>query len=404
MMLPAGTKVPDHVVIIPDGDRRWARSKGLSASEGHRVGIENLVRLAQTCRDWGIHTVSSWGLSTENWRERPKEEVDFLMKGIAGAVDRYLKDMQEEGVRFVHIGRKDRLPKFLLDKLAMAEKATLNNSKHVFNVGLDYNGWDEIVRATQKIAASGVASETIDRKLVEKNLDTADQPYPYVDLYIRTGGEQRTSGFMMWQTDYAEYYWELDHFPSFTSEKLREAVLDYSRRRRRFGGNDAEEHMKFNPKVVADLEIKWQHALAMEQNERFRDLMIRYVKEHYGLSKELAKTAGLNMARAVMYGKQENWHEARGALVGLYGIVKKTLNLAFEPEVVANVEVNLWKGEQTEEDMKQLLAEKFRFSNFQASKSAHLAYLANREVVRKNWDIARLYMERFYQALKERVA
>lgn len=404
LVLPIGTKVPDHVVIIPDGDRRWARSKGLSASEGHRAGIENLVRLAQTCRTWGIHTVSSWGLSTENWLERPKDEVDFLMKGIAGAVDHYLAEMQKEGVRMVHLGRKDRLPKFLLDKIAYAEEATGKNTKHVFNVGLDYNGWDEIVRATQRIAASGVDAGSIDRKLIEKNLDTAGQPYPYVDLYIRTGGEQRTSGFLMWQADYAEFYWEVDHFPAFTPEKLREAVLDYSRRRRRFGGNDAEEHLKFNPKLVADLEVKWRHALSLGEDEHFRDLVIRYVREHYGLSKELAKTAGLNLARAVVHGKQENWVEAKQALVGLYGIVQKTLKLAFEPEMVANFEVDLWRGGQTEEEMKHLLAEKFRFSNFQAAKSAHLAHLANAEVVKKNWVKAKWYMEKYYQALKERVA
>ena len=117
---------------------------------------------------------------------------------------------------------------------------------------------------TQKIVESGVTPEKIDRKMIDKNMDTSDQPYPYVDLYIRTSGEQRTSGFMMWQADYAEFYWESDYFPDFTPEKLKEAVLDYSRRRRRFGGNDTEEHFKFDPKMVAGLELQWQHALNLK--------------------------------------------------------------------------------------------------------------------------------------------
>ena len=401
--LPKGTKVPNHVVIMPDGDRRWARARGLSVSEGHRAGIENLVKLAKTCRDWGIHTVSAWGLSTENWQDRPKDEVEFLMRGITQATDVYLHEMGEEGVRMVHLGRKDRLPDYLLKKLAYAEEQTRNNTRHVFNVGLDYNGWDEVVRATQKIVASGVKPEKIDRKLIDSYMDTADQPYPYIDLYIRTSGEQRTSGFMMWQADYAEFYFEPSYFPDFSAEKLREAVLDFSRRRRRFGGDDAEKHLGFNPAVVADLEVRWRHQLSIGEKEKFRDLVVRYVKEHYGLSKGLAKEAGLAMARALVYGQEKDWDKAKEALEGLYGILQKTLKLAFEPEVIARIEIDLWKH-GSEEGLREYLAEKFRFSTFQAAKSAHLAYLANAEVTKKNWEKAKWYMERFYQALKERVA
>lgn len=404
LTLPVGTKVPNHVVIIPDGDRRWARSQGLSASEGHRAGIENLANLAKTCRDWGIHTVSSWGLSTENWKERSKEEVDFIMHGIVAAIDRYMPDLHEQQVKFVHIGRKDRLPQFLLDKLAEAERSTAHYERHVFNVALDYNGWDEITRATQKIVASGVGAEDIDRKLVEQNMDTANQPYPYIDLYIRTGGEQRTSGFMMWQADYAEFYWEAEHFPAFGPEKLREAVLDYSRRRRRFGGNDAEEHLRFNPKLVAGLELKWRHALQHRDDERLRDLLVTYVKEHYGLSKELAKEAGKALLKAVISGRDEKWQEAEAAFNKLYEVIKGALGFTFEPDMVANIEVQLSKNGGTEEDLKSLIAEKFRFSKFQAAKSAHLAHLANVEMAKNNWDKAKGYMEKFYVALKDRVA
>jgi undecaprenyl diphosphate synthase len=360
--------------------------------------------LAQVCRDWGIHTVTAWGLSTENWQDRPKDEVDYLMQGVTVALKKYFDEMKNEGVKLVHLGRKDRLPGEIMDMVRKVEEGTKNNEKHVFNLALDYNGPDEIMRAIKKMLTDRVDPETVDRKLVDSYMDTAGQMYPYPDLIIRTSGEQRTSGILQWQSDYAEMYWESEHFPSFTPERLREAILDYSRRRRRYGGNDMVEHLKFNPKIVADLDIRWRHALAIGANERFRDLVIRYVREHYGLSKELAYDAGVNLAKALIYGRQENWEEAKKSLTGLYGIVQKTLKLAFEPEIVANFEINLWKGDQTEDEMRQLLAEKFRFSNFQASKSAHLAHLASIEVAKKNWGKAKGYMEKYYQSLKEQVA
>lgn len=400
IVLPPGTKIPNHVVIMPDGDRRWARMHGKSPSEGHKAGMDNMLKLTRAARDWGIHTVSAWGLSTENWQERPKDEIDFLMRGITNYLDQYLDEMHREGVKIVHLGRKDRLPKFLLDKISEVEEITKNNTKHCFNIGLDYNGWDEIVRMTQKLKDSGIPTDQIDRKTIDKFMDTADQPYPYIDLYIRTSGEQRTSGFMMWQADYAEFYWEPDYFPAFTPEKLKEAILDYSRRRRRFGGNDAEEHFKFDPKIVANLELKWKHALNLRQDEKFRDLVIRYVHEHYGLSKELAKSAGIELAKALVYGRQENWDKARQSLEGLYEIVRKTLGLALEPKIVANIEIDLWKNGVTEEKLKNLLAEKFRVSSFQAAKSAHLGWLASTS----DGTDKKGLLEKFYQAIKERVA
>lgn len=391
--LPEGTKVPDHIVLMPDGDRRWARARGLSPSEGHKAGMENMIRLSRAARDWGIHTVSAWGLSTENWLERPKEETDFLMKGIVNYLDRYLEEMNRDGVRIVHLGRKDRLPGFLLKKIAEVEEITRKNRKHVFNIGLDYNGWDEMVRATQKIVEEGIPAEKIDRKVLDMHMDTASQPYPYIDLYIRTSGEQRTSGFMMWQADYAEFYWEPEYFPAFSTEKLKDAILDYSRRRRRFGGNDAVEHFKFDPKLVARLEMDFRRDLTAEK-------VAKYVKEQYGMTKELAKEAGWHLAKALKNRELKEWEAAKGNLKQLYELVRKNVGLALEPEVLANIEVNFWK-DKSEEGMKELLAEKFRFSTFQAAKSAHLAVLAEREIDPKK---QKGYLEMFYKALKERVA
>lgn len=400
--LPPGTKVPDHVAIVMDGNRRWARARGLDTLEGHKAGFDRAIQLARSAREMGIHTISLWGFSTENW-DREKRELDYLMLLYRRMLDKYLKEALKEEVRLIHLGRKDRLPKDLISQIADAEVKTRHFTKHLVNICLDAGGRDDIVRAVNKYIAKK-DTRPMSEKIMMEYLDTVNQPYPYVDLFIRTSGEQRTSGFMLWQAAYAEEYWELDHLPDFGSEKFKNAILDYSRRRRRFGGNDAEEHLKFNAGAVADLEVRWRHQLTIGPGETFRDLVIKYVKEHYGLSKGLAKEAGLAMAKALVYGEQKEWAKAKDSLEGLYKILQKTLKLAFEPDVIAKFEVDLWKGGQREDDMRSLLAEKFRFSNFQATKSAHLAWLANTEMGKNNWERAKWYLERFYQALKERVA
>lgn len=402
IVLPEGTKVPDHVAIVMDGNRRWARSRGLDTLQGHKAGFNRAVELARSAREMGIHTISLWGFSTENW-DREERELGYLMKLYSMMLKKYLKESMDEEVRIIHLGRKDRLPKSLIAEITDAEKKTAHFTKHILNICLDAGGRDDIARAVNKYVAAG-DKRPMDEKVMMEYLDTANQLYPYVDLFIRTSGEQRTSGFMLWQAAYAEDYWELDHLPDFTPEKFREAIVDYSRRRRRFGANDKEKHFEYDPSVVAGLELQWRHALALRQDEKFRDLVIRYVKEHYGLSKDLAKTAGIELAKALIYGKKEDWIEAKKALIGLYEIVHKTYKLAFEPKVIANFEINLWKKGESELGLREFLAEKFRFSDFQASKSAHLAYLASIEVANKNWDKAKDLMHKYYQALKERIA
>ena len=319
----------------------------------------------------------------------------YLMALYRKMVDEIKKIAEKEQVRFVHLGRKDRFPKDLMKYIAEVETETQHYEKHIFNVALDYGGHDELLRAINKMIKES-RGKVIKEKDFEKYLDTAGQPYPYVDLFIRTSGEQRTSGLLPWQMTYAEMYWEVDHLPDFTPEKLKEAILDYSRRRRRFGGNDAEEHLKFNPKLVAGLEIQMQKDVTKEA-------IIDYLKEQYGMTKELAKEAGIHLLAAMKYREKKEWYEAKSALRELYGLVKKNVHLAFEPEIVANIEVKMWQ-DPTEDKMKELLAEKFRVSSFQATKSAHLAILAQKEAASGNWEKARGYFEKYYSALKERVA
>jgi len=399
--LPEGTKVPDHIAMILDGNRRWARSRNLQPWEGHKAGYLALKEVARASRILGVHTFTVWAFSTENW-DRPEAEINEIFILVRRALGELEKELVEEKVAFKHLGRKDRLPKDVVKKLDDLEKLTEKyKSRNVFNVALDYGGHDEILRAVNKILDAGL--KTLDEKQFEKYLDTGDQPYPYVDLFIRTSGEQRTSGLLPWQMNYAEFYWELDHLPDFTPEKLREAILDYSRRRRRFGGNDAEEHLKFDPKLVASMEVNWQRLAGTGNEQKFRDMIVSYLREQYGLSKALAKTAGIHLVLALKYRERQEWQEAKAALKELYGLVRKNLGLAFEPEMVANIEVAMWQ-DPTEARMRELLAEKYRFSTFQASKSAHLAVLAQAEAGKGNWDKARGYFERYYAALKERVA
>src|SRR3989344_5077472 len=270
LTLPKGTKIPNHIALIPDGNRRWARARGMYTLEGHKAGFDRAIELARTARSWGVHTVTLWGFSTENW-DRSLEEINYLMKLYSKLIDDYMKDAMKENVRIIHLGRKDRLPKFLVKKIIEAEEKTKNNKKYIGNVALDYGGHDDIIRATKRMIDDGVASNEVSKALFETYLDTHDQPYPYVDLLIRTSAEQRTSGLLLWQMEYAEMYWEQDHFPDLSPEKLRHAIIDYSRRRRRFGGNDREEHFRFKPEAVARLEVNWWRLKKIPEGTKFRD-------------------------------------------------------------------------------------------------------------------------------------
>jgi len=419
--LPKGTKVPDHIIIIPDGNRRWARARGLPDYKGHQEGAAVLAKILETSRDLGIHTATFWGLSTENWRERSKKEASMLMEIMTSGIDKHLSDAKKQGVRVIHLGRKDRLPSFLLKRIEKVEKETKNNSDYIFNIALDYGGQDEIIRAVQKLIVDGVKPEDVNEKLMDKYMDTAGQPYPYPDLIIRTSGEQRTSGILLWQSHYAETYWEPDHFPSFTPEKLRDAILDYSRRRRRFGGNDAIEHLDFRPEVTANLELAWWRLRNIPEGTRFRDYAIEHLKEQYGLSKKLATEAAKLMAKALIQGRESNWEKAKRPMKDFYKLIKDELKLAFEPSLAASLEVKLWKGMgdkesveaagEVEKTAKELYAEVYRISLFQAAKAAHLMVmaqvernLAERGRGEHHWDRAEDYLEKFYSALKERVA
>ena len=402
--LPKGTIVPNHIAIILDGNRRWARSRGLPTLEGHKAGFEAGLAIAKASRKWGVHTFSVWGLSTENWDRSPKE-LAYLMKLYWKMVATVEEEAKKDDIRFVHMGRKDRIPKSLAAYIKRIEEKTKNNKSNIFNVGIDYGGRDEIVRATQKIIKAGVKPEDVTEKLMGSYLDTGDQPYPDVDLFIRTSGEQRTSGFLMWQANYAEFYWELDHLPDMTPRKLANIILDYSRRRRRFGGNDKEEHFTFDPKITAKLELSWWRLRNIPEGVRIRDYAMQHLKEQYGLSKKLAFEAAKYMIEALAEEKDEKWDKATERMRKFYELIKSEVKLAFEPKLVAYLEVKTHKEKgENEETAKELISETYRVSLFQAAKAAHLRVLAMIEGNKGNWAKAEDYLQKYYRALKERVA
>jgi len=401
--LPKGTVIPDHIALILDGNRRWARARGLKSWEGHRAGYEAVRRLARASRKLGVHTFTIWSFSTENW-DRPKKEIDEILKLLRRGLEEFRKEAHEEKVRLVHLGRKDRFPRDIALQLERLEKET-KNYNNVLNLALDYGGRDEIIRATKKIIADKIPAEKVDEKLFESYLDTHGQPYPYPDLFIRTSGEQRTSGLLPWQMAYSEFYFEPEHLPDFTPEKLRNAILDYSRRRRRFGGNDSLKHFEFNPEVTAKLELAWWRLGNIPEGMRFRDYAIKHLKEQFGLSTKLASQAARLLIEAILEEKKSKYDRAVLKMKKFYELVKGEVKLAFEPRLVAYLEVKMHqeKGEN-EETTREYLAETYRISLFQAAKAAHLRVLASVEKNRGNWVKAEDYLQKYYRALKERVA
>jgi undecaprenyl diphosphate synthase len=226
----------NHLALIPDGNMRWAKAGNKSAYDGYEAGNDRILELARHARRvHGIHTQTVWCLSTENWRHRPKAELVFLVDMFMSSIDDWVADAHEDQIRLVHIGNRTRLPAKLLRRMAAAEAETAHYDRFVFNVCLDYGGHDELARALARLQADPTADPD-DPEALGRYLDTAGQPHPNPDLIIRTSGEVRLSGFMSWQSAYAEFYFAEPFFPDFTPAMLDEAVAEYARRGRRFGG------------------------------------------------------------------------------------------------------------------------------------------------------------------------
>ncbi len=235
--LPVPDVVPRHVAIIMDGNGRWAKSRGLPRTEGHRQGTENLRQILRAAADFGIEILTIYAFSTENWK-RPRAEVRVLMSILEMVIDRELRELYDSGVQIRHIGEMDGIAPVLQKKIKYACDYTKDNTRLILNVAFNYGGRDEIVHAVQRIVREGIPPEQINDDLISSYMYTSPLPDP--DLIIRTSGEVRSSNFLVWQGTYSEYYFTSVLWPDFDKEELRTALLDYSGRTRRFGKIDEQ--------------------------------------------------------------------------------------------------------------------------------------------------------------------
>jgi undecaprenyl diphosphate synthase len=231
------TGLPGHIAIIPDGNGRWAEKHGLARLDGHKAGVENIRTIIRHLAAHGIAYATLYAFSTENWN-RPREEVDGLFGMLEAVIDAESRELHNNGVKIRHIGNQAGLSPGLLKSITAAEQLTQHNTGMNLGVALNYGGRMEIVEAARRIAAAGVPPQDIDEELLSGYMMTAG--FPEVDLVVRTGGEFRSSNFLIWQTAYAEYYFTPVLWPDFNGEELDKALLTYSRRQRRFGGLKAK--------------------------------------------------------------------------------------------------------------------------------------------------------------------
>lgn len=221
-----------HIAIIMDGNRRWAKEKNLPSAMGHKKGVDSLKNILRACNDFSIKYLTVYAFSTENWN-RKKEEVEFLMNLVDVTLTNELAEIHKENVQIHFIGDLTKLSDKLQKILANAVETTKNNTGVVLQIALNYGSRDEIVHAVQKIVESGVKSDEIDEQLISENLYTAGVPDP--DILIRTGGEQRISNYLLWQIAYSEIIIRSEFWPDFDKNSLKDSILEFGKRQRRYG-------------------------------------------------------------------------------------------------------------------------------------------------------------------------
>lgn len=235
--------IPNHVAFILDGNGRWAKERGMTRSEGHQAGFDNLYELCKYIINKGVKVFSVYAFSVENFK-RSKQEVDFLMNLFIKGFKKYETEMNKENIKIVFSGiRNAPLPKGVIKVIEEVEENTKNNTNGIFNICINYDSQCEIIDATKKIVEDikngKLVSDDITKEVFNSYLY---QDLPPIDLLIRTSGEYRLSGFMLWQASYAEFYFPKIHFPEFKCEDFDEAIKVYNKRDRRFGGIKEKEN------------------------------------------------------------------------------------------------------------------------------------------------------------------
>ncbi len=226
--------IPQHIGIILDGNRRWAKKRKLNTFKGHKNGFENLKKISNYAFDKGVKILTVFAFSTENWK-RTKKEINYLLKLFKILVEEESKELKKRGIKLVILGNIDKFDKELKNGIKKATKLTKNGKNGILNVCLNYGGREEILNAIKNIIKNKVKINKINNELINKYLYTKGQIDP--DLIIRTSGELRLSGFLTWQGVYSELFFSKKNWPNFKNKDLDKVILEYNKRKRRFGGN-----------------------------------------------------------------------------------------------------------------------------------------------------------------------
>jgi undecaprenyl diphosphate synthase len=233
-------RVPRHVACVMDGNGRWAQRRGLPRTDGHAAGEEALFDTVEGALELGVEWLTVYAFSTENWK-RPVDEVRYLVGFNESILVRRCDELDELGVRIRFSGRRDwRVPKRLIRRMDSSIEQTRGNRRLTLTIAFNYGGRAEIVDAVRALVATGVPADKIDEKAIRRHLYDPEMPDP--DLMIRTSGEHRISNFLLWELAYSELVFTEVLWPDFRREHLREAVREYQRRERRFGGVDGHDH------------------------------------------------------------------------------------------------------------------------------------------------------------------
>ncbi len=230
------TSIPRHVAIIMDGNGRWAKQRRLPRIAGHRAGVKSVRRVVEQCIGYGIEALTVFAFSTENWR-RPQKEVGLLMELFLTALEKEVKKLHQNDVRMRVIGDRSRFPSKLQERITEAERYTESNRTLTFTIAANYGGRWDITQAVRKlgrrIESGELDADGVTEQLLQSGLALAELPEP--DLFIRTGGEQRISNFLLWQLAYTELYFTDTLWPDFGKESFAEALRSFASRQRRFG-------------------------------------------------------------------------------------------------------------------------------------------------------------------------
>ena len=228
--------LPKHLAIIMDGNGRWAKKQGFLRTFGHENGTKSVKLIVETCAKLGIENLTLYAFSTENWN-RPKIEIDMLMKILINSLKRELNTLQKNNIKLCSIGNLDQLPTSVMPKLLDVIDKTKENSRMTLTLALSYGSREELITAVKnisnKVKNNIISIDEIDELIINEHLYT--QNLPDVDLLIRTSGEHRVSNFLLWQIAYAELYFTDVLWPDFTEQDLYEAIISYQKRERRFG-------------------------------------------------------------------------------------------------------------------------------------------------------------------------